>query len=164
MSPTVSKESTRGDRGVARIVRDFDFPRKTVFRMFTDPKRAAKWFGTPDGMDPVFFELDPRPGGAIQIHDREGNGPIHRTSGTVLEVVEPERFAFKSVTTLQDGAAPFEAMQTVTLEDLSPGRTRMVVVVKVLSAGSFPGGVEALVEGYAGGWGGSLDKLQRQLG
>lgn len=163
MSQAVSKEPATAERGIARIVREFNYPRKTIFKMFTDPQRAAKWFGTPDGMEPVLFELDPRPGGTLRIHDREGQGNVHTTSGTVLEVVEPERFVFRSVTTLEEGDVPFDALQTVTLEEISPGRTRMTVVVKVLSAGSFPGGMEGLVAGYTGGWGGSLDKLERQL-
>ncbi len=157
------RDNRAGDRSVARIARDLDFPRASVFRMFTDPKKAARWFGTPDGAVNVLFELNARPGGTIRIHDQEPGGPVHRTSGTVLEVVEPERFAFKSVTTLAEGSTPFEALQTVTLEEISPTRTRVVVIVKVLSVGSFPGGVPSLVEGFEGGWGQTLDKLQREL-
>lgn len=150
-------------QGVAKIVREFDFPRETIFRMFTDPKKAAKWFGTPEGVDTVLFELDARPGGAIHIHARFPEGPIHKTSGTVLEVVAPERMAFKTVTRLEEGAIPWEALQTVTLEELSPRRTRVSVVVRVLTTGSFPGGTEHLVKGFQGGWGQTFDKLQREL-
>lgn len=156
-------ESMAGDRDTARIVRDFDFPRGSVFKMFTDPKKAAKWFGSPEGAVVVLFELDARPGGTIRIHDREPSGPIHKTSGTVLEIVEPERIAFRSTTTLEEGMVPFEALQTVTLEELAPHRTRVIVVVKVLSAGSVPGGVDSLVEGFTGGWGQTFDKLEREL-
>ncbi len=163
MSQSESMPSTATDRNVVKIVRDFDFPRERIFRMFTDSKQAAKWFGTPEGMEPVLFEMDPRPGGVIRIHDREREGEVHKTSGTVVEIVPPTRFAFKTVTALQDGAAPFEAMQTVTLEEISPGKTRMIVVVKVVVLGSFPGGMEALLDGFKGGWGGSLNKLQRAL-
>jgi len=51
----------------------------------------------------------------------------------------------------------------VTLEELSPRRTRVTVLVKVLTNGSFPGGVESLEEGFQGGWGQTLDMLQRAL-
>ena len=163
MSQTQNEQPRAADRGIARVVREFDFPRESVFRMFTDPKKAARWFGSPEGAETVLFELDARPGGTIRIHDREPGGPTHRTAGTVLEVVEPERFAFRSTTTLEDGAAPFEALQTVTLEEVGPQRTRVVVVVTVLSAGSFSGGVQALVEGFEGGWGQTFDKLEREL-
>ncbi len=151
------------ERGIARIVRDFDFPRESVFKMFTDPKKAAKWFGTPEGAVVVFFELDARPGGAITIHDQEPGGPIHKTSGTILEIVEPERIQFKSATALLEGETPFEALQTVTLEELGPRKTRVTVVVQVLFVASVPGGVDALVEGFTLGWGQTFDKLQREL-
>lgn len=163
MSTTESERPPASDRSTTVLTRDFDFPRATVFQMFTDPKKAAKWFGTPEGAINVLFELDARPGGTLRIHDREPGGPIHTTSGTVLEVVEPERMSFKSATSLEEGAPPFEALQTVTLEEVTPNKTRVTVVVKVLSASSFPGGVEALLEGFQGGWGQTFDKLQREL-
>lgn len=163
MSQTESKGLMAGDRSTAVIARDFDFPRKAVFKMFTDPKKAAKWFGTPEGAVTVLFELDARPGGSLRIHDRQPGGSVHKTSGTVLEVVEPERIAFKSATSLQDGTAPFEALQTVTLEEITSTRTRVIVDVKVLSARSFPGGAESLLEAFEEGWGQTFDKLQREL-
>ncbi len=163
MSATRSGEPIVADRNATSIVREFDFPRRTVFEMFTDPKKAAKWFGSPAGAITVLFELDPRPGGTLRIQDRWPGQPVHETSGTVLEVVEPERFAFRSTTALEEGAIPFEALQTVMLEEISPRRTRVVVVVKVLSAGSVPGGVEALLQGFQGGWGETFDKLEKEL-
>lgn len=164
MSPSKSERRTSGDRSVARIVREFDYPRESVFRMFTDPNRAAKWFGTPDGAEAVLFELDARPGGTIRIHDREPGGPVHRTTGTVLEIVEPERFVFRSVTGLDGGGAPFEALQSVTLEAIAPKKTRMTVIVEVRSVGAFPGGIASLVGGFEEGWAQTLNKLQRELG
>ncbi len=158
-----SPAATGEERGVARLEREFDFPRESVFRMFTDAQEAAKWFGSPEGAVTLLFEFDARPGGSIRIHDRHPDGPVYRTSGTVLEVVPPERIAFRTVTAPPDGGAPFEALQTVTLEPISPTRTRLTVVVRVLSAGDVAGGVESLVEGFRGGWGQTLDKLQREL-
>ena len=163
MTHAETKGSKAGDRDTAVLARDFDFPRKTVFVWFTDPKKAAKWFGVPAGAITVLFELDARPGGMLRIHDRWPGGPVHETLGTVLEVVTPERIAFKTTTALEDGIPPFEALQTVTLEEVTPKKTRVTVVVKVLTAPSFPGGVGALLEGFNGGWGETFDKLQRLL-
>jgi uncharacterized protein YndB with AHSA1/START domain len=57
--------------------------RVTVFRFFTDSERFAEWWGPGS-------RIDARPGGAVLI--RYPNGVI--ASGTVLEVVEPERIVF----------------------------------------------------------------------
>ncbi len=163
MSSRGRGETAAPEKGVATLAREFAFPREAVFRMFTDPKEAAKWFGSPEGAVTLLFEFDARPGGTIRIHDRPPGGPVHRTIGTVLEIVDPERIAFRTRTTPEGGTSSFEALQTVTLEEIGRARTRLTVVVKVLSAGAFPGGVEALVEGFRGGWGETLDKLQREM-
>ncbi len=163
MNETSVGEPVSADRSTARVVREFAFPRRAVFEMFTDPKKAARWFGTPTGAIPVLFELEARAGGRLRIQNRWPGQPVHETTGTVLEVVEPIRIAFRTRTALEEGAVPFEAVQTVTLEEVSPRRTRVVVVVKVLSAGSVPGGVASLLEGFQGGWGETLEKLQREL-
>ena len=150
-----------GERCGMKISRDYDFPRETVFKMFTDAQKAAKFFG-PEGAEKLLFELDPRPGGAIRIVDRY-EGAVATTSGTILEIVDPERLVFRSATAPEGSTAPWEAIQSVTLEALGPKRTRVTVSVKVLETGSFPGGVESLEEGFKGGWGETLDMLQREL-
>jgi uncharacterized protein YndB with AHSA1/START domain len=155
------KESTDGERSAVRITRDYDFPRESVFRMLTDEKKAAKVWG-PDGAEKLVFELDPRPGGAIRIHDRY-EGKTAKTSGTVLEFVVPELLVFRSATTPEGATVPWEALQTVTFEALGPRKTRVTVLVKILATGSWPGEAESLEEGYQGGWGETLDMLQREL-
>ncbi|MGC2289945.1 MAG: SRPBCC domain-containing protein [Thermoplasmata archaeon] len=162
MNQNGRKETTDGERSAVRISRDFDFPRDAIFNMFTDSKKAAKFWG-PEGAVKLVFELDPRPGGAIRIHDRNGEGVTHKTSGTILEIVVPELLVFRSATTPGEGIAPWEALQTVTFEELSSQRTRVTVLVKILETGSFPGGVESLEEGFQGGWGETLDMLQKEL-
>jgi uncharacterized protein YndB with AHSA1/START domain len=162
MSRGPPEEPAERGREVVTIVRDFDFARESVFRMLTDPKEAVKVWG-PEGSVKHLFELEPRPGGALTIHDGDAEGVIARTSGTFLEFVAPERFVFRSETTPREGGAPWEALQKVTLEELSPSRTRVTVRVRVLAAGSFPGGLGPLERGYLGGWGETLDMLQRAL-
>jgi uncharacterized protein YndB with AHSA1/START domain len=161
MNRTWGMESTDGERTAVRITRDFDFPRELVFEMLTDPRKAAKVWG-PEGSVKLVFELDPRPGGAIRIHDHY-QGKTAMTTGTITEIVVPELLVFRSVTTPPEGTAPWEALQTVRFEELSPKRTRVTVLVKLLATGSFPGGAESLEEGFQGGWGETFDMLQRQL-
>jgi len=162
MTKEWKNESADGERIAVRISRDYDFPREKVFELLTDPRKAVKVWG-PEGSVKHVFELDPRPGGAITIHDGDSERIFARTTGTILELVPPELLVFKSATTPAEGTPPWEALQKVTLEELSPQRTRVTVLVKVLATGSFPGGVESLEEGFQGGWGETLDMLQRAL-
>jgi uncharacterized protein YndB with AHSA1/START domain len=155
-------ESADGERIAVKISKVYDFPRESVFQLLTDPKKAGKVWG-PEGSVKHVFELDPRPGGAITIHDGDSERIYARTTGTILEIVPPKRLVFKSATTPSEGTAPWEALQTVTLDELGPKRTRVTVLVKVLANGSFPGGVESLEEGFQGGWEETLDMLGREL-
>jgi uncharacterized protein YndB with AHSA1/START domain len=161
MNRTWRKESADGERRAVKVSREFDFPRELVFKMLTDAEKAVKVWG-PEGAVKLLFELDPRPGGAITIHDLY-DGKTAKTTGTITEFVAPELLAFRSITTPEEGATPWEALQTVTLEALSPTRTRVTVAVKILATGSFPGGVDSLEEGFQGGWGETFEMLQRQL-
>jgi uncharacterized protein YndB with AHSA1/START domain len=162
MSEKWGKEPAHGERSAVTLSREFDFPRETVFNMLTDPKKGAvSW--SPEEAVNLVFELDLRPGGAIRIHDRDGEGNVAKTTGTVVEIVVPELLVVKTATTPPTGTAPWEALQTLKLEELGPRRTRLTVLVKVLVKGSFPGGVESLEEGFQGGWGEVLEKLRRAL-
>ncbi len=163
MNPLPGKGSVGPERNAVTVSRDYDFPRESVFRMLTEARTASKFF-SPEGAEKLLFEWDPRPGGAIRIHDRhDDDGVAYRTSGTILEIVAPERLVFRRSTSSGDDPAPFEALQTVTFESLGPGRTRVTVLVRVFAAGSYPGGVGALEEGFLGGWGQTLAMLQRAL-
>lgn len=161
MNQRGTKEAADRADSDARISREFDFPREIVFRMLTDAKKAVKVWG-PEGSVKLVFELDPRPGGAINIHDHY-QGKTAVTTGTILEFVAPERLVFRSITTPAEGTAPWEALQSVTCEELAGKRTRVTVQVKVLATGSFPGGVESLEEGFRGGWGETFDMLDRAM-
>jgi uncharacterized protein YndB with AHSA1/START domain len=161
MNQKWAKESMDGERSTVDITRDYDFPREKVFNMFTDEKKAAKFWG-PAGAEKLVFKFDARPGGAIRIVDRY-DGKTANTTGTITEIVTPKIIAFRSATTPEGNTAPWEVLQTVTFEELTPLRTRVSIRVKILDTGPFPGGVEPLKEGYMGGWGETLDMLQKEL-
>jgi uncharacterized protein YndB with AHSA1/START domain len=155
------KESADVVRKAVAVSRDYDFPRESVFNMLTSRSTASKFF-SPEGAEKVVFEWDPRPGGVIRIHDRDGKGHSGKTSGTIVELVPPELLVYRSTTSV-NGTAPFDALQTITFEALGPAKTRVNVRVKVIQPGGFPGGVGSLEEGFIGGWGQTLDMLGREL-
>jgi len=163
MNPPVKEESTDTERSAVTVTRVYDFPRESVFRMLTGRDTASKFF-SPEGAEKLVFEWDPKPGGALRIHDRHpDDGAVYKTSGTIVEFVPPEILSFRTATASGDGNVAFEALQTVRFESLGPRRTRVTVQVKVLSAGSFPGGNVSLEAGFLGGWGQTLDMLQRAM-
>lgn len=157
-----NKPDDPGRSGVT-LSREYDFPRETVFAMCTDPRKAARWFLSPEGGVTVLFELDARPGGTVRIDGHHGDGRLFKTSGTFLEIDRPNRVVLRTATTPPGDPAPFEALQTLVFEEINPRRTRVTVHVKVLSSGSFPGGLESLERGFEGGWDGTLNLLQREL-
>ena len=161
MSEKRGKAATDGE-GTATLSREFDFPRERVFDQLTDPKKGAvSW--TPEEAVNLVWELDPRPGGAIRVHDRDSEGNVAKTSGTVVKIVVPELLVVQTATTPASGGAPWEALQTVRFEALGPKRTRVSIVVKIVATGSFPGGADSLAEGFQGGWGEVLEKVRRAL-
>lgn len=156
-------ETDDGARDAVTISRDYEFPRKAVFEMFTDETKAAKFWG-PEDAEKIVFRFEAKHGGVIRIQDRHGDGNVTRTSGTVTEVVAPKLIVFRSATTFGAGDhAPFEALQTVRFDELGPQRTRVTVLVKILSLGAFPADVESLEAGYVGGWGETLEMFGREL-
>ena len=142
------------------ITRDFDAPRESVFRMWTDAKKVAKWWG-PEGSTNVLCEVDPRPGGAIRIDDRGPDGLVYSLTGTFSKVSAPELLVFRGASPGAGKWAPWEALNTVTFEELGPRKTRVRVTVQVVMAEQAQR--ESLEQGFRGGWAESLEKLQRAL-
>ena len=151
-----------GDRsGTVKIARVFDFPRDLVFKMWTDPAKVAKWWGPERGVV-VVSVVDPRPGGVMRIDVRTPAGVIHSMTGSFTEIAYPDRLVFRSAAPNSGvSVSPWVALNTVTFEELGPKKTRLTVVVEVVEAP--PGELQALKEGFKGGWGESLGKLQKAL-
>src|SRR5258706_12536384 len=75
------------------ITRIFDAPRELVFKVWTDPKHLAQWWGPQYFTNPV-CEIDLRPGGALYIQMTDPDGVAYPVKGTFREVVPPERLVF----------------------------------------------------------------------
>jgi uncharacterized protein YndB with AHSA1/START domain len=90
-SKTANKKSP--DLVLARV---FDAPREVVFKVWTDPKHVAQWWG-PRGFQTTVHEMDVRPGGRWRYAMRGPDGNDYPFDGMFVEVVEPERIVFDGV-------------------------------------------------------------------
>ncbi len=151
---------TAGERGDVRMTRVFNFPRESVFRMWTDPKKLAKWWG-PAGCVTLLAEVDPRPGGMMRVDQRNADGSFYSSNCTFEKVVPPELLVYRSASPGTAGFSPWEAMYTITFKELGPRKTRVTAITKVVAGPQRER--ESLMEAYRKGWGQSLDKLQGAL-
>jgi uncharacterized protein YndB with AHSA1/START domain len=88
--PDQTTDSAQRELVVTRV---FDAPRRLVFRAWTDPAQAARWWG-PRGFTTISCEMDVRPGGAWRRCMRAPAGTTHCGRGVYREIVEPERLVF----------------------------------------------------------------------
>jgi len=121
MTKTIRKAAitTPADREV-RIERIFDAPREKVWRAVTDPALVAKWWGRGNRLDIERMEV--KRGGHWRYVEH-AHGETHGFEGRYREVVPPSRI---ESTFEWDGMPGHVAVQTMTLEDLGDGRTRLV--------------------------------------
>ena len=111
--------TTPGDREI-RTERIFNAPRERVWRAMTDPALVAQWWGR--GNKLVVERLEVERGGHWRFVEHSDHG-AHGFEGRFREVVPLERM---SQTFEWDGMPGYPAVQTLTLEDLGDGRTRVV--------------------------------------
>lgn len=140
------------------ITRGFDAPRAIVFKMWTDPKHMAQWWG-PDGFTNPVCELDVRPGGAIRIDMRGPDGTVYPMTGAFREIVEPERLVFTAEALDQQGTAALKVLNTVSFAEKN-GKTTLTLQARVTRATTEGMGY---LEGMEPGWTQSLERLATQV-
>jgi uncharacterized protein YndB with AHSA1/START domain len=105
-----------------RIERIFNAPRDRVWKALTDPALIAQWWGR--GNKLVIERMEPHRGGHWRFVEHGPDG-VHGFEGRYREVTPPERV----VQTFEwDGMPGHVTVETMTLEDLGDGRTRLVTV------------------------------------
>jgi len=117
-SPT-STVTTPSDREI-RIERVFNAPRDRVWRALTDPECVAQWWGR--GSKLVIERMELERGGHWRYVEHSSHG-VHGFEGRYRQVTPPECLVY---TFEWDGMPGHVAVETVTLEDLGDGRTRLV--------------------------------------
>jgi uncharacterized protein YndB with AHSA1/START domain len=99
------------------ITRIFDAPRSLVFRAWTEPDRAARWWG-PQSFVTTYCNMDVRPGGAFRVCMRSPEGAEYWKQGIYREVIEPERLVFTFAWEDAEGKPGHQTLVTVTFAEL----------------------------------------------
>ncbi len=129
------------DVPLVRIIREFDAPVERVFRAHTDPELVRQWLG-PRRHEMIIDHWDCRTGGSYRyVHASDGNefgfhGCFHDVAPTRIV----QTFTF-------EGFPEQVALETLVLEDLGGGRTRLVAQSLVDSFEARDGFVSSGMEG-----------------
>ena len=147
---TVTMQSDRE----LRVERIFNAPRERVWRAMTDPALVSQWWGRGNKLDIERHELVR--GGHWRYVEHAPSG-LEGFEGRYREVVPPERF---ERTFEWDGEPGHVVVETVTLEELPQGRTKLVSVSLFLTTEDLDGMRQA---GMESGMNESFDALDRVL-
>lgn len=111
--------STPSEREI-RVERIFNAPRERVWKAFTEPELIAQWWGR--GNNVVVERMEVERGGHWRFVEHAPDG-THGFEGQYREVTPPERI----VQTFEwDGMPGHVVVETLVLEDLGDGRTKIV--------------------------------------
>ncbi|MCB8979947.1 MAG: SRPBCC family protein [Ardenticatenaceae bacterium] len=132
------------------ITREFDAPRELVYRAHTDPEIFAQWLG-PKDLSVEFEVFEPVSGGRWRFLNIDQDGNEYAFHGTFHEV-SPTRV----IQTFEFDGMPetgHVSLETMTLEDLPNGRTKLTTHAIYQSVADRDGMVEAGMEsGVADGY------------
>jgi uncharacterized protein YndB with AHSA1/START domain len=122
-----TKYTTPSDREVV-VTRVVNAPRRLVFAAWTEPRHLQRWLTGPEGWTMPVCEIDLRPGGRWRYVYRKASGKEMTLTGSVLEVVPPERF----VTTESWGPEWPDTVNTLVLTE-AEGRTTIALTITYVS-------------------------------
>jgi uncharacterized protein YndB with AHSA1/START domain len=121
MNVKKAKLTTPSEREI-RVERIFDAPRERVWKAMTDPALVARWWGR--GNKLVVERMELERGGHWRFVEHSAEG-VHGFEGRYREVTPTSRV----VQTFEwDGMPGHTVLETMELEDLGDGRTRLVTV------------------------------------
>lgn len=141
-----------------RVERIFDAPRDRVWRAFTEPELVAQWWGR--GNKVVIEKMEVERGGHWRFVEH-ANGESHGFEGRYREVTPMERV----VQTFEwDGMPGHVVVETLTLEDLGDGRTKVVNVSLFHTTEERDGMKESGMEGGLNESYAALDRLLASMG
>ena len=156
--PTVKATITTPTDREIHIERIFNAPRDRVWRAMSDPKLIAQWWGRGNKLVVEKFEMER--GGHWRFVEHGPDG-VHGFEGRFREVTPPERV----VQTFEwDGMPAYVIIETMTLEDLGDGRTRLVTTSLFHTTDERDGFLQSGMEGGLNESYAALDRLLARLG
>jgi len=158
-----SKPAANADREIV-LTRVFNAPRELVWKVWTDPKHIAQWWG-PRGFTTTVTEMDLRPGGKSNYVMKAPDGAEYPVGGVFREVVPFERI----VTTDEFGEGfevpgvdlPKGIIATIVFTEEGTNKTRLTLTL------THPTPEEKAKHeamGVVGGWHSSFDCMEDHLG
>lgn len=151
------------------LEREFDAPRQTVWRTWTEPELLARWYGPK--VETIVHQLDVRPGG-LWLNEMQWGGNSNYERVEYTEVIPPERLVWlHSVADAQWNVIanpmmpdwPRVLLTIVTFEDIG-GRTKMRLTWTPHEASDAEiACFAAAMEGIGKGWGAGMDLLAELL-
>lgn len=144
-----SAAADTADRALV-VARVFDAPPALVFKLWTDPDHAKKWWG-PRDYPAAYLEMDVRPGGAWRGCLRSAKtGKELWQGGVFREVAPPTRLVFTFAWD-EAGERGLETLATVAFAE-QDGKTHMT-----FRHAPFQSAAER--DGHRGGWTSTFDRL-----
>jgi uncharacterized protein YndB with AHSA1/START domain len=112
------------------ITREFDAPRKLVFKAFTTPELVKQWWSAKRGRMTV-AEIDLREGGKWRYAMVTDEGAMEVAfHGEYREIVADEKVVSTEVYEMEGLTDDDATLNTATFEDLDDGRTKLTILVQ----------------------------------
>lgn len=156
-APARALLSTPSDREF-RLERLFNAKRERVWKALTEPELLVQWWGRGNRVVIERFEFER--GGHWRFVEHSAHG-VHGFEGRYREIVPVERI----VTSFEwDGMPAHVLIQTMTLEQLADGRTKLVSSALFHTAAERDGMLQSGMEGGANESYEALDRVLTALG
>ena len=155
------------------LTRMFNAPRELVYKLWTDPKHVAKWWG-PDGFTTPVCEIDLRPKGAYRFVMRGPDGAEFPMKGVYLEIVKNNKIVCTDIVEEQpaewkdilekynldtDGSVSVASVMTVTFDEVN-GKTKLTIATRFKSEEARDAMLKMMM---VEGWTSSLQRLENLL-
>jgi uncharacterized protein YndB with AHSA1/START domain len=142
------------------MVRTFDAPQDSVWRMWTEPKHFMRWWG-PHGFDCPEAEIAPRAGAPVKLAMRQiSSGDTHYVWGEVLAVNAPRRLVLRLCAFGTQEEPGIEHVSTVTLSEFQ-GATTMQLETRIMRLSDE---LRDAAKGMEEGWSQSFEKMAESVG